>query len=112
MGVGDTPTGVTDTLPGAGATPTGEAGTGSEESVETDGEETADRRYPARARWAPGEWYRANLAAETGKHLKGLGEHPEAIGGEESVFRRNSMDEEMRSLLENGTWELVEKTGR
>ncbi|GAQ92415.1 hypothetical protein KFL_010110010, partial [Klebsormidium nitens] len=54
MGVGATPTGEADTQPGAGATPTGEAGTGSEESVETDEEETAERRYPARARRAPG----------------------------------------------------------
>ncbi|GAQ92496.1 hypothetical protein KFL_010290030, partial [Klebsormidium nitens] len=100
---------------GVGATPTGEAGTGSEKSVKTDEEETAERRYPARARRAPGEWYRANLAAETGEHPKRLGEHPkpqtyqEAVGGEESELWRNSMDEDMRSLLENGTWEIVEK---
>ena len=78
-------------------------------------EETADRRYPARARRAPGEWYRANVAVETGEHPKGSGEHPEpqtyqgAVGGEESELWKKSMDEEMRSLWENGTWELVEK---
>ena len=101
---------------GVGATPTGEADTGSEDSVEGDGahEETA-RRYPACERRALGDWFRANLAAETGEHPKGSGEHPEpqtyqeAIGGEESELWRASMDEEMRSLLENGTWELVEK---
>ena len=78
---------------------------------------TAGKRYPARERRAPGEWYRANLAAEpkAGEHPKGSGEHPEpqtyqeAVGGEESDLWRKSMDEEMRSLLENGTWELVEK---
>ena len=118
MGVGATPTGEADTQPGVGATPTGEADIWSEDFVEEDGaqEETA-RRYPARERRAPGEWYRANLAAETGEHPKGSGEHPEpqmnqeAVGGEESELWRKSMDEEMRSLLENGTWELVEKPG-
>ncbi|GAQ92752.1 protein with reverse transcriptase [Klebsormidium nitens] len=76
-----------------------------------------DPRYPARKRRAPGKWYRANLAAEpkAGEHPKGTGEHPEpqtyqeAVGGEESELWRKSMDEEMRSLLENGTWELVER---
>ncbi|GAQ93615.1 Retrotransposon protein with reverse transcriptase and integrase domains [Klebsormidium nitens] len=115
MGVEATPTGEADTQPGVGATPTGEADTGSEDSVEGDGaqEETA-RRYPARERRAPGEWYRAYLAEETGEHPKGSGEHPEpqtyqeAVAGEESELWRKSMVEEMRSLLENGTWELVE----
>ncbi|GAQ93407.1 hypothetical protein KFL_015040020 [Klebsormidium nitens] len=71
MGVGATPTGEADTRPGAGATRTGEADTGSEETVEMDGEKTAERRYPARARRAPGEWY----PAKTGEHPKGSGEH-------------------------------------
>ena len=53
----------------------------------------AAQRYQARARRAPGEWYRANLAAEPAAgedHPKGSGEHPEpqsyqeAVGGEES----------------------------
>ncbi|GAQ92324.1 Reverse transcriptase [Klebsormidium nitens] len=74
------------------ATPTGKADTESEDSVEEDGlqEETA-RRYPARERQALGEWYRANLA-ETGKHPKRSGEHPEpqtyqeAVGGEERAL--------------------------
>ncbi|GAQ93155.1 hypothetical protein KFL_013270020 [Klebsormidium nitens] len=76
----------------------------------------AAQRFPARERRAPGEWYRANLAAEpqAGEHPKGTGEHAEpqtyqeAVGGEESELWRKSRDEEMRSLLENGTWELVE----
>ncbi|GAQ93602.1 Ribonuclease H-like superfamily protein with integrase and polymerase domains [Klebsormidium nitens] len=79
-----------------------------------------DPRYSARERCAPGEWYRANLAAEpkAGEHLKGTGEHEEprnyqeAVRGEEGELWRKSMDEEMRSLLENGTWELAGKTGR
>ncbi|GAQ92061.1 putative retrotransposon protein [Klebsormidium nitens] len=78
----------------------------------------AAQRYPARERRASGEWYRANLAAEpkAGEHLKGTGKHldlqsyQEAIGGEESELWRKSMDEEMRSLLENGTGELVKKS--
>ena len=40
-------------------------------------EETLESRYPTRARRAPGEWYRANVAVETGEHPKGSGEHPE-----------------------------------
>ncbi|GAQ92062.1 hypothetical protein KFL_009150020 [Klebsormidium nitens] len=63
------------------------------------------------------EGYCANLAAdaEAGKHPRGTREHPEpqsyqkAVGGEESDLWRKSMDEEMRPLLENGTWEIVEK---
>ena len=82
---------------------------------DTEEEETLESRYPTRARRAPGEWYRANVAVATGEHPKGSGEHPEpqtyqeAVGGEESELWRKSMDEEMRSLWENGTWELVEK---
>ncbi|GAQ93443.1 hypothetical protein KFL_015360015 [Klebsormidium nitens] len=110
MGVEATPTGEADTQRGVGATPAGEADTGSEDSVERDGaqEETA-RRYAAHKSRAPREWYRANLAAETG-------EHPEpqtyqgAVGEKESELWRKSMDEEMRSLLENRTWELNKYT--
>ena len=35
--------------------------------------------------------------------------YQEAVGGEQGELWRLSMDEEMRSLMENGTWELVEK---
>jgi len=44
-----------------------------------------------------------------------LGEHPEpqtyqeVVSGEKSELWYKNMDEEMRSLLENGTWELVER---
>ncbi|GAQ93236.1 hypothetical protein KFL_013790010, partial [Klebsormidium nitens] len=63
------------------------------------------------------EWYRANLAAErkAGKHPKKTWKHPKpltyqkTVEGEESELWRKSMDEEIRTLLENGTWELVEK---
>ncbi|GAQ92818.1 Ribonuclease H-like superfamily protein with integrase and retrovirus zinc finger-like domains [Klebsormidium nitens] len=58
MGVEATLTKEADTQPGVGATPTGEADTGSEDSVEGDGaQEEAARRYPARKRGAPGEWF-------------------------------------------------------
>ena len=72
------------------------------------------RRNPVRDRKMPAKWWVANLAVKD-SHPKGLGEHPEpqtykeAVGGEESELWQKSMDEEMRSLLENGTWELVEK---
>ncbi len=71
------------------------------------------RRNPARERKTPTR-YRANLAIE-GSNPRGLGEHPEpqtyqeAVSGEESELWQKSMDEEMRSLLENNTWELVER---
>ncbi|GAQ93102.1 hypothetical protein KFL_012990020 [Klebsormidium nitens] len=129
MGAGFTPTGEAGTQPGVGATPTGEAGTGSEESVLMEGADESGevveepvvtpadlgaRRNPPRERRSP-ERFRVNLAAEgvSDNPPKGSGEHPEpqsyqeAVGGEE--LWRLSMDEEMRSLLENGTWELVEK---
>jgi transposase InsO family protein len=55
----------------------------------------AAQRYPMRERRAPGEWYRANSAAnaKAGEHPKGTGGHPErpepqsyqeAVGEEES----------------------------
>lgn len=56
-----------DQMRGASLDPGGgeEAGMKEDELVE---EETANRRYPARARRAPEEWYRANVAVETGEH--------------------------------------------
>ncbi|GAQ92987.1 hypothetical protein KFL_012360020 [Klebsormidium nitens] len=59
----------------------------------------------------------SRVSPPTWMGVGGSGEHPEpqtyqeAVGGEESELWRMSMDEEMRSLLENGTWELVKKTG-
>ncbi len=121
---------------GAGDIPTGKSGTGREESNgpsgvlawgaagsqklplqidlkdEEDGEEQELRRNPARER-TPTR-YQANLAIE-GSNPRGLGEHPkpqtyqEVVSGEESELWQKSMDEEMRSFLENGTWELVER---
>ncbi|GAQ93564.1 hypothetical protein KFL_016510020 [Klebsormidium nitens] len=40
----------------------------------------AARRYPARKRRAPGEWYRANSAADTeaGEHPEGTRQHSES----------------------------------
>ncbi|GAQ92988.1 protein with ribonuclease H-like and integrase domains [Klebsormidium nitens] len=80
---------------------------------------SAAQRYPARERHAPGEWYRANLAANTeAREHPGTGEHSEAqssqeaVGGDERGLWRKSMDEEMRSLLENGTWKTVENPER
>ncbi|GAQ93548.1 hypothetical protein KFL_016390030 [Klebsormidium nitens] len=71
----------------------------------------AAQRYPPRERHTPGEWYCANLAADTEaeEHLKGMGEHPEpqsfqeTVAGKENDLWRKSMDEEMRSQLQKGT---------
>jgi hypothetical protein len=121
----------------AGNIPTGKSGTGREESNgpsgvltwgattsqklplqidlkdEEDGKEQELRRNPARERRTPAR-YRANLAIE-GSNPRGSMEHhepqtyQEAVSGEESELWQKSMDEEMHSLLENGTWELVER---
>jgi hypothetical protein len=122
---------------GVGDIPTGKSGTGREESNgqsgvltwgattsqklplqidledEEDGEEQELRRNLARERKIPAR-YRANLAIE-GSNPRGSGEHPkpqtcqEAISGEENELWQKSMDEDMHSLLENSTWELVER---
>jgi len=122
---------------GAGNIPTRKSGTGRKESSdpsrvltrgaaasqklplqidlkdEEDGEEQELRKNPTRERRTPTR-YRANLAIE-GSNPSGSGEHPEpqtyqeAILGEESERWQKSMDEKMRSLLENDTWELVER---
>jgi len=77
---------------------------------EEDGEEQELRRNPARERKTPARYW-ANLAIK-GSNPRGSGEHHEPqtyVSGEESELWQKSMDEEMRSLLENGTWELVER---
>jgi hypothetical protein len=116
---------------GAGDILTGKSGTGREESSgpsgvltrgaatsqklllhidlkdKEDGEEQELRRNPARERRTLAR-YRANLAIE-GSNPRGSGEHhepqtyQEAVSGEESELWQKSMDEEMCSLLENGT---------
>ncbi len=79
---------------------------------EEDGEEQELQKNPARERRTPAR-YRANLVIE-GSNPRGSKEHPEpqtyqeAVSREESELWQKSMDEEMRSFLENGTWELVE----
>jgi hypothetical protein len=80
---------------------------------EEDDKEQELRRNLAHERRTPAR-YRANLAIE-GSNPRGSGEHhepqtyQEAVSGEESELWQKSMDEEMRLLLENGTWELVER---
>lgn len=111
-------TGVAQTGPGVGPTDPGEVdlGGGPEEHTGPDA-----RRYPTRERVLPAR-YRANLATGNGtgapkseEHPRGSGEHPEpqsyqeAVGGEESELWQQSMNEEIQSLLENGTWELVQR---
>jgi hypothetical protein len=81
---------------------------------EEDGKEQELQRNPAHERRTPAR-YRANLAIE-GSDPRGSREHhelqtyQEAVSGEESELWQKSMDKEMHSLLENGTWELVERS--
>ncbi len=76
-----------------------------------DGEEQELRRNPACERRTRAR-YHANLTIEE-SNPRGSGEHhelqtyQEVVLGEESELWQKNMDEEMRSLLENGTWELV-----
>jgi hypothetical protein len=99
-------------------------------------EEGAERRYPTRERRVPGEWFRANMAADmqkvsTGSTMEaenGLKKGPivdcasavepkreaapepqtyeKALAGADAELWRKAMDEEFTLLLENGTWEL------
>jgi hypothetical protein len=70
-------------------------------------EESGDgvmKRYPTRERKAPGEWYRASMAAD-GKET-GPQTYEEALAGPDAELWRRAIDEEFASLLENGTWEV------
>jgi hypothetical protein len=137
MGAGDILTGKSGTQLGARDILTRKSGIGREESSgpsgvltrgaatsqklplqidledEEDGEKQEPRRNPARERRTPAR-YRANLTIE-GSNPRGSREHPElqtyqeVVSGEESELWQKNMDEEMHSLLENGTWELVER---
>jgi hypothetical protein len=130
MGIGDMPIRAGDIL-------TGKSGIGKEENSgpsgvltggtatsqkfplqidledEEDDEKQDLRRNPACEKRIPARYW-ANLAIE-GSNPRGSREYPEpqtyqeAVSGEESELWQKSMDEEMRSLLENGTWELVER---
>jgi hypothetical protein len=137
MGTGDIPTGKSGIQLGTGDILTGKSSIGREESSglsgvltggaaasqklplqidledEEDGEKQELRRNPTRERRIPARYW-ANLTIER-SNPRGSGEHPEpqtyqeALSGEESELWQKSMDEEMRSLLENDTWELVER---
>jgi hypothetical protein len=60
-----------------------------------------EKRYPTRERQSPGEWYRANMAAE------GKGTEPqtyeEALAGLDADFWRRAMDQKFALLLKNKT---------
>ena len=72
----------------------------------------ARRRFPARERKRPGEWYKSNFSAvSTLTERAEPKTYEEALEGEDAELWRQAMDEEMRSLLENGTWELEELPG-
>jgi hypothetical protein len=62
------------------------------------------KRYPTRERKAPGEWYRANMAAD-GKETEPQ-TYEEALAGPDAELWRMAMDEKFALLLENGLWEL------
>ena len=63
------------------------------------------RRYPTRNRSAPGEWYKANIA-ETSEEPKTL---REALNSPDADKWKQAMDDEVKSLHDNGTW-VLEKT--
>ena len=73
------------------------------------GDQADARKNPARERKRPGEWYRTNLSAVSTKLER---EEPktyeEAMTGDDVELWKQAMDEEMRSLAENGTWALEE----
>ena len=72
----------------------------------------ARRRFPGRERKRPGEWYKSNFSAvSTLTERAEPKTYEEALEGEDAELWRQAMDEEMRSLLENGTWELEELPG-
>jgi hypothetical protein len=131
MGAGDIPMGKSGTQLGAGDILTKKSGTGREESSgpsrvltqgtatsqklplqidledEEDSEKQELQRNPACERRILARYW-ANLAIE-GSNPRRSREHPkpqtyqEVVSGEESELWQKSMDEEMRSLLENGT---------
>jgi hypothetical protein len=71
------------------------------------GEKDADgdrRRYPGRERRVPTEWFRANVAVE--EVVVEPQTYEEALAGPDAEMWKKAMDEEMASLMENGTWEL------
>jgi hypothetical protein len=67
--------------------------------------EGAGRRYPTRHRSAPGEWYKANIA-ETSEEPKTL---DDALNSPDADKWKQAMDDEVKSLHDNGTW-VLEKT--
>jgi hypothetical protein len=78
---------------------------GTEEIGETgESGDGLEKRYPTRERRAPGEWYRANMAAD-GKETEPQ-TYEEVLAGPDAELWRRAMDEEFAPLLENGTWEL------
>jgi hypothetical protein len=67
-------------------------------------EQRGVRRNPVRERRKPGEWYRANLASsKDGTYAPDPMTYKEALAGADADLWRKVMDEEMTSLLENGT---------
>jgi len=65
--------------------------------------EEPQRRYPLRERRQAGEWFKAALATE---ELKEPTSYHEAVSGAQAQMWMKAMDEEMTSLLSNGTWTL------
>jgi len=70
---------------------------------EPEGAMQASRRYPARERRQPGEWYKVNMAQTDYREPT---TYEEALASEGAEEWRRAMDEEMASLHANGTWTL------
>jgi len=68
----------------------------------------AEPRYPVRARAQPGQWWRASAnVADAGAGVKAEPQtYEEAVSGVDAELWRQAMDEEMKSLHENDTWDL------
>ncbi len=75
------------------------------EVQEPEGAVQAPRRYPARERRQPSEWYKVILAQVEYREPT---TYEEALASEDAEEWRRAMDEEIASLHANGTWTLEE----
>ena len=56
----------------------------------------------------PGEWWKTKAAAAFSAHIIEPATMKEALSGEDAELWRQAMDDEIKSLLENKTWTMVE----
>lgn len=84
---------------------------GAAEQPEEPQQAPAEPRYPARVRAKPASWWQAsaNVAADAAAGGKAEPQtFEEAVSGVDGELWRQAMDEEMSSLHENETWEMVD----